>query len=282
MRLTKFTKLAIGLSACLSVSSVMAADPLLADIQQRAIESKHIPLEGDMNPEDIKQALEAFSELNWVRRLPVRDLIMFENKDGSRMLMDSSARIAIRGPIEVFDMWRKRPIKTEADVQRSWLAKLDLFNINRDDLASFRYGVKKKKPDVTVFVDPKGIYNKNVFDAMKTLGEEYSFQVVLTPQLGDDSVYEAINLWCALDRDESLVSLMDGKPSSGTIVETCKKDPIIGSLALASILHIQSLPHLIREDGLQAFGAPKDLKEFLTRDESYLGEVKIDEDKPAK
>lgn len=266
---------AMFLTGVLSTVPVLA-DPLLAEAKRLAeAKTAHgASLSLGMSDEAIKSALVNFNKLKWTHILPVTDLIMIENENGEHLLMDSNARIAIRGKVEVFDMWNKRPIKTKADAQASWLVSLDRFNIQPEDLASYHYGLKKDKPDLTILVDPKGDHNKKLFDQLVLLGDKYSFEIVLTPLLGDASVMESLKFWCSTDVELSLKQLMAQEGSTGKILPTCDRDPIIKSLALAGILHINALPFLIRADGLHTKGVPDSILEFLKREITNLGEIK--------
>jgi hypothetical protein len=285
MRLQNLTKAVAGVGLTLMVANTYA-DPLLAEAERLAATGapakEHVSLTGDMSNEDIRKALANFNKLNWTQILPVNNLVMVENQDGEKILMDTTARIAIRGNVEVYDMWNKRPINTLADAQASWLVALDKFNINPGDLASYRYGLEKEKPDVTVMVDPRGDYNKKLFDQMREMAGDYSFEIVLLPLLGDESVMESLKLWCAKDQEKSLAELMDGKSSTGTIIPTCDKGPLIKGLGLGGLLHVKGLPHLIRADGLQNQGAPNSLTEFMGRASENLGKVTINETKQSQ
>ncbi|MDF4421735.1 hypothetical protein [Vibrio parahaemolyticus] len=285
MRLQNLVKAVAGVGLTLMMANAYA-DPLLAEAERLAATGapakEHVSLTGDMSNEDIRTALANFNKLNWTHILPVNNLVMVENQDGEKILMDTTARIAIRGNVEVYDMWNKRPINTLADAQASWLVTLDKFNINPGDLASYRYGLDKEKPDVTVMVDPRGDYNKKLFDQMREMAGDYSFEIVLLPLLGDESVMESLKLWCAKDQEKSLAELMDGKSSTGTIIPTCDKDPLIKGLGLGGLLHVKGLPHLIRADGLQNQGAPNSLTEFMGRASENLGKVTINETKQSQ
>lgn len=285
MRLQNLAKAVAGVGLTLMMANAYA-DPLLAEAERLAATGapakEHVSLTGDMSNEDIRTALANFNKLNWTHILPVNNLVMVENQDGEKILMDTTARIAIRGNVEVYDMWNKRPINTLADAQASWLVTLDKFNINPGDLASYRYGLDKEEPDVTVMVDPRGDYNKKLFDQMREMAGDYSFEIVLLPLLGDESVMESLKLWCAKDQEKSLAELMDGKSSTGTIIPTCDKDPLIKGLGLGGLLHVKGLPHLIRADGLQNQGAPNSLTEFMGRASENLGKVTINETKQSQ
>lgn len=282
MKRRALSKILVGILFASFVGSVFAGDPLLEQSNQLTKQQKAAPkkpyqeLTAAMEDMDIRGALERFNKLHWVQKLPVTDLIMFENQDGDQMLLDTKARIAIRGKVEVFDMWNRRPIKTKKDAQMSWLVTLDTFNINPGDLASFRYGVKKDKPDVTILVDPNGKYNKSLFDQMKKLGDKYSFEILLTPMISKDSADEAMKLWCAKDREKSLKELMSQQRASGKVIPTCDRKPIIADIGLAGILRVEALPYLVRKDGVLKAAVPSNLSDWMEWDVNKLGEVKVE------
>lgn len=275
-------KAIIGASLSLMALGV-TADPLLE--QAKKLEArgqgltKSVGLTKPVGEGEIKKALANFNDLTWTHILPINNLVMIENKDGEKILMDTEARIAIRGNVEVYDLWNKRPINTLADAKASWLVSLDNFNIKTGDLASYKFGLDKKKPDITIFVDPLGDYNSSLFEQMRAMAGDYAFEIILTPLLGDASQVEALKLWCSRDQEKSLESLMNSKPSQEKIFPTCDKNPIIKGLGLAGILHFKGLPHLIRSDGLQNQGTPNNLKEFMTRSTDNLGKVDVKEAK---
>lgn len=274
------TRTIVSVCVCLSLSTSNAfADPLLDQAEKLAKLDGHVSLEAGMEGPEIKKALSDFNALHWTQILPVNDLIMFESQDGELMMLDTTARIAIRGDFEVYDLWNKRPIKTEADARDSWLVKLSTFDIKDGDLPLFRYGLDKKEPDLSILIDPKGEFNKKLFDQMRALADKYSFELILTPLMGEASVKESVKLWCAKDREESLDYLMKEKPANLALFSTCDKDPLMRSTALASLLHIKGLPHIVRKDGLQMAGIPDDITEFMKRTTSNLGKVNINESK---
>lgn len=281
MKRRALAKTLVGILFASFVGSAVAGDPLLEQSKTITKQQKSAPkkpyqeLTAAMENMDIRGALERYNKLHWVQRLPVTDLIMFENEDGDQMLLDSKARIAIRGKVEVFDMWNRRPIKSQKDAQMSWLVTLDTFNINPGDLASFRYGVMKDKPDVTVLVDPLGKYNKSLFDQMKKLGDKYSFEILLTPMISKESADESMKLWCAKDRELSLKELMSQQKSSGKVIPTCDRKPIVADIGLAGILRVEALPYLVRKDGVLRAGVPSKLSDWMEWDINNIGEVKV-------
>ncbi|MCA2420891.1 hypothetical protein P3602_21280 [Vibrio parahaemolyticus] len=287
MRLRGVSKALVGTLAALTFSNAMA-DPLLDQAerlaQQEAAKGKLSAkaLVGGMSDLDVKTALQNFNKLHWTQILPVNDLIMVENDKGEKLLMDSKARIAIRGNVEVYDMWNKRPINTQADAKAAWMVTLDRFGVHTGDLASFRYGLKKDKPDVTLLVDPSGDFNVKLFDQMKAMADKYSFEIVLAPLLGGESINESLKLWCAKDRQKSLDELMAQKSATGEIFPTCNKDPLIKALGVAGVLQIKGLPYLIRADGLQLQGTPDSLSEFMSRNVDNIGEVIVNDVKASK
>lgn len=280
MKRFKLSKSIISVCVTLLVCGSVAADPLLeqaeriAKTKNTAVDARQA-LTDSMSDQDIKNALNSFNKLNWTHILPVNNLVMMEGEDGHHILMDTDARIAIRGDVEVYDLWNKRPIKTLSDAKASWLVTLSRFGIKKGDLASYRFGANKKLPDVTILVDPLGDYNQKLFDQMRALADKYSFEIVLTPLLGDKSQIEATKLWCRKDQEQSLNDLINGKPSEGNLFATCDRSPIVKSLGVASLLHIKGLPHLIRGDGLQNAGTPNSLEEFMSRTTENLGTVNV-------
>ncbi|HHY0527838.1 TPA: hypothetical protein ACVU4L_004554 [Vibrio parahaemolyticus] len=287
MRLRGVSKALIGILAAMTLSNAVA-DPLLDQAErlakQEAAQEKLSAkaLIGGMSDLDVKTALQNFNKLHWTQILPVNDLIMVENDKGEKLLMDTKARIAIRGNMEVYDMWNKRPINTQADAKAAWMVTLDRFGVHTGDLASFRYGLEKDKPDVTLLVDPHGDFNVKLFDQMKAMADKYSFEIVLAPLLGGDSINESLKLWCAKDRQKSLDELMAQKSASGEIFPTCNKDPLIKALGVAGVLQIKGLPFLIRADGLQLQGTPDSLSEFMSRNVDNIGEVIVNDVKASK
>lgn len=213
---------------------------------------------------EMKKAFERLNSLEWVQALPIENLIMMVSPDDEVVLMDAKARIAIRGDIQVYDLWNQTPIDSLITAKRAWLSTLDRFRIQAGDLATYRYGLNKPAADVHLFVDPASTFNHDLFKKMKKLQDKYSFDITLTPTLSSDSKQKAIAIWCNKDQEKSLMSLVNGKSFKSKIFATCDTKPIFNSLSILQFMHVKKLPYLVQKDGRTANGVPADLEAFLS------------------
>lgn len=260
------------------VSTSSIADPLVKSANINALST--VPLsqvvavadtslvdeESEQFKATIKEALKKFQELKWVQVLPVENLVMMQSPSGDYVLIDTKSRIAIRGELEVYDLWNQTKIKTLHDAKSSWLIDLDRFAIKEGDLAKYRFGLKKDKPDMRVFVDPTSEYNLVIFNQMKALADKYAFEIILAPILTADSITPTISIWCNRDQEQSLKHLMSGESFQSQMLATCDKKPILNSLGVLQLLNVTKVPFVLRADGIHSMGAPNDLSNFMTRE----------------
>lgn len=264
-----------------SSSAMSSSDPLIKMAAQKEKQLSNLinsnPVVDVTNESELKQALSMYDKLHWGVRLPIKDLSIVENQDGERLLIDSTARLIIRGNFQLFDAWNKRVVKDKDTVKKMWLTPLSIFNINPGDLAVYKYGLKKEKADLTVLVDPNGKFNSKLFTDMELLADKYAFDILMVPLTGDTSIMDSISLWCHKDQESSLEHLMQGasiKPNMN-LIATCDKKPLMMNIALAGLLHVDALPHLVRSDGLNKSGTPENLQDFMHKDTSNIAEVAI-------
>lgn len=279
----KISLLTLLLSSVIFSSSAFSEgiDPLVKSASDKNSELHNsinkIPVTQVFDKNGFKDAMKMYKSLHWGVRLPITDLSIVENQDGERLLIDSNARMVIRGNFQIYDLWNKRVVIDKASVKKMWLTPLSIFSINKDDLAVYHYGIKKEKADLTVFIDPNGKYNAKLFSEMELLADKYAFDVLLVPLTGENSIMDSISLWCNKDQSASLEYLMEGAKMKRnlTLIATCNKKPLMMNVALASLLHVKALPHLVRVDGLNHSGTPSNLKAFMHQDTSKIGEVVI-------
>ncbi|MCD9475896.1 hypothetical protein GLP21_12545 [Photobacterium carnosum] len=279
----KLSLLTIILSSVIFSSSAFSTgiDPLVKNASAKNSELHNsinkTPVEQVFDKNGFINAMKMYKSLHWGVRLPITDLSIIENQDGERLLIDSNARMVIRGNFQLYDLWNKRVVTDKASVQKMWLTPLSIFSVNDDDLAIYHYGKKKDKADLTVLIDPNGKFNAKLFSEMELLADKYAFDILLVPLTGKNSIMDSISLWCNKDQSTSLEYLMEGAKikSDLTLIPTCNKKPLMMNVALASLLHIKSLPHLVRVDGLNNSGTPSNLEAFMHQDISKIGEVII-------
>lgn len=205
-----------------------------------------------------------FKRLEGTRRLPVHGLVMAQVGD-RLVLMSETGRLAVVGKFRLLDVWNQKEIKSLADAET--LDRLDLkkIGLKDGDLAILKIG--RGQREVPVFVDPLCKYCHDLIGQMEVLGEDYTFKLIVTPVLGDESGKTARKLMCDPDRARALRALVKGEFAAlPEAPKDCDTGPLVRTLATAQILGIDGVPYLILPSTKVHKGLTTNLKELLEND----------------
>lgn len=206
---------------------------------------------------DTESIRESLGQIDSMQRLPVRGLNMIQAGDKT-FLVSENGRIVILGG-KVIDMWSNTEIKSTADVanlNRINLSKMKTLNL--DELATFKVG--KGSKEVAIFVDPECPYCIKLMQQMPALYDKYTFRLVVTPLLGNESGASARKIWCA-DRKAGLEALMT-KTAAKLENKDCDMKPLQKSLITSQMFGIEAVPYVIAPNGVTGKGMV-DLSKFL-------------------
>lgn len=204
------------------------------------------------------------SAIEQMATIPSGDLKVIESK-GELLFMGSNGRFIIKGGV-LYDAWNRKALRTVADVNHS-ANRIDLgaMKINIADFRPLSFGTGAKH--VTVFVDPRCPWCAKLMDLIRDtprLQDEYTFDLLPIPVLGDESQALVRQLGCAKDRSAARDALMQETYRTPLVqIEPCDLAPLQKTLVFAQFLGVNGVPYLIAPDGRIQRGMPSDLAAWL-------------------
>ncbi|WP_411961112.1 DsbC family protein (plasmid) [Pseudomonas mandelii] len=194
--------------------------------------------------------------------LPVSGLAVAE-KNGKLRYVSDNGRFLLEG--RMYDTWNKEYIDSlEMADRASKYIDFQKMKFNVGDLDPLVLGTGKKQ--VTIFVDPYCGFCHKMFMQMQELKNEYTFNIVQLPILGESSVSRVRDVLCAEDKVEALNSVLAGdNKTSLKQTATCDQLPVNKRLVTAQFFAIKGVPHSIRQDGFITKGFIPDLKSWLAQ-----------------
>ena len=142
--------------------------------------------------------------------LPVSGLAVAE-KNGKLRFVSDNGRFLIEG--RMYDTWNKEYIDSlEMADRASKYIDFEKMKFNVQDLDPLVFGTGKKQ--VTVFVDPYCGFCHKMFGQMQDLQNDYTFNIVQLPILGESSVGRVRDVLCAADKAEALKTVLSGDNNS--------------------------------------------------------------------
>lgn len=194
--------------------------------------------------------------------LPVSGLAVAE-KNGKLRYVSDNGRFLIEG--RMYDTWNKEYIDSlEMADRASNYIDFQKMKFNVQDLDPLVLGTGKKQ--VTVFVDPYCGFCHKMFGQMRALQDDYTFNIVQLPILGETSVARVRDVLCAADKDKARETVLAG--DNLTVLQqapSCDQLPVNKRLVTAQFFAIKGVPHAIRQDGFITKGFIPDLKGWLAQ-----------------
>ncbi len=204
------------------------------------------------------------SAIEQMATIPSGDLKVIESK-GELLFMGGNGRFIIKGGV-LYDAWNRKALRSVSDVNYS-ANRVDLGTM-KIDIADFRplsFGTGEKH--VTVFVDPRCPWCAKLMGIIRDiprLRDEYTFDLLAIPVLGEDSQALVRQLGCAKDRSAARDALMqEAYKAPLTQVEPCDLAPLQKTLVFAQLLGVNGVPYVIAHDGRIQRGMPADLVAWL-------------------
>lgn len=212
-----------------------------------------------------------FSQLDGTHRLPITGLTLAQSGD-KLLLISDNGRFAVVGNFRLLDVWNAQEIKSLQDADR--LDRLDLkkIGIKDGDLARLKLGTGAET--VTVFVDPLCPHCHHLIQQMDALKKDYTFDLVISPVLGEKSADISRKLWCQPDRGKALNALLkqeyDTLPAVPRDTKSCDLAPLQKSIVTTRLLGIDGVPYMILPSKSVRKGGVDDLKTLLEKDREKL------------
>lgn len=195
-------------------------------------------------------------------KLPVNGLSMVRSGD-TTMLISDNGRYVMKA--EIYDMWNGGQRITTIDQMRKVGSRIQINSIDRfsiDDLFNLRYG--NGNEEVVIFYDPQCGVCHQAFDQLHELTDDYTFQLVAVPMLGERSQLASVSLACA-QQDEAVNALLSNTVGSlpPPRDHECGRESVMRNMITARQFGITGVPFIIADDGRTMQGLRRPIAEFL-------------------
>jgi thiol:disulfide interchange protein DsbC len=209
-------------------------------------------------------------QIDAVKRLPVSGVVAIDSQ-GRTVFMSDNGRFVFMGA-KLYDTWNRQYLDTMAEIN-DWADKIDLdrLGLPLDELAALPYGKGKKR--VVIYIDPYCPYCEKLLAQLPELVDEYTFQLLVVPFLGERSGKLVRRMSCGLQQGISrteMASIMVEKryndlPDDDT---SCNVDHVEKLLLTAKLTGVQGVPFTIAPNGSYQPGYVEDLSKWLADVES--------------
>ena len=212
--------------------------------------------------EDIKGNLGAKGVVKGIQELPIAKLFFVEAEQGT-YIISSDGRFVFEGVLK--DVWHRKTIHDLVDaksVERTPVSNIGF--VPEEQLAHFVIGNQKLPRQGVAFVDPTSSHTSVFLKHLVAQEDKVNWTIVLLPLVGGNpAIDRSRRLWCASDLKQAKLDLINGTDKSfSKLKDGCTEEPILMAMMLTDIFRIQSLPHIIREDGLVSNGYPEKFDEW--------------------
>ncbi|RYY74439.1 MAG: DsbC family protein [Gammaproteobacteria bacterium] len=180
------------------------------------------------------------------------DLKAFDKPGGGIVFVTSDGRYAIKGT--VVDTWTKTPLNSLKEIAYSTShINLDAMGLDIKALNVITLGNGPRR--ITVFVDPLCALCKELVKQAQKKTNEFTFNLVVVPALGDKSQLHAKSLFCAEDKSDSLNAYLNQTLKDLKQKKTCDTKNYDLTLLSATLFNIKAVPWMIADDGRTKYGA---------------------------
>jgi thiol:disulfide interchange protein DsbC len=185
--------------------------------------------------------------------LPINQMMLSE-KDGRVKILSANARFEVRG--ELVDRWNGVTIDSADKAYRAF-NYLDFGKIDFDLTELNPYYLGKGERTVMLFVDPLCEFCKATLAEIPADSTDYRFAVIPIGITSPQSMSLANHLACAKDQKTAFSQLMTGNYFELEQLVNCDTSYQLKRLLTAQIFGVQTVPYLVRHDGLIQRGQPK-------------------------
>jgi thiol:disulfide interchange protein DsbC len=204
-----------------------------------------------------------------VLKLPVNGLSMIRSGD-TTMLVSDNGRFVMRA--EIYDMWNGGRKLTTLDDIREYGSRIDLASMTRfsvDDLYHVSYGDGER--EVMMFIDPMCQVCHQAIGQIAELHEEYTFNLVVLPMLGERSQQVSLRLACKEDQLEAQEAVMQLQFAALEPArdDTCGREKLMRNMVTAKQFGVTGVPFVIADDGRTMRGLKVSVGEFLNSTRSF-------------
>jgi len=208
------------------------------------------------------------TKIDGMQDLPISGLKMIKTGD-QLVFISSNGRFALYGG-KMLDVWTQQEIKDIVDIDRI-ANRIDLkrMKLKIDDLGPISVGHGKES--VLVFIDPRCPYCAKLVKDLQALQDQYTFNLVMVPVLGQESQNIVVQLACQQASNDpklqdSVRQRVLKQDYAGLPTENpaqCNREPLQKAVVTAKLFGLQGVPFLIAPDGRTHSGAPEVLADWL-------------------
>ncbi|MGV7963682.1 protein-disulfide isomerase HtdT [Photorhabdus tasmaniensis] len=204
--------------------------------------------------------------------IPSGGLYLFQDERSQIMAVTTDGRYSITGG-SLVDVLKRKSVLTVDEVRKSYFISLDDAPFPIKSVSSIPLGNPKLKRQAAIFITLDCDGCKELIQKFYDEREKYRVDIILIPSPGEPK-QELRQLWCSKEKgkinDLDILRWILGNKSdvenrlmTKKEAESCPAEPLVGSLMLAGIYHLQGVPSVVRQDGLAGNGIPKDFDFWL-------------------
>jgi len=212
--------------------------------------------------EDVKKMMSELGDVENVRMLPIRNVMLIQLKGKPPIFVSSNGRFLIEGNIK--DLWSMTPVQTVEQAEDSWLLHLDTFanGTLMDQMAVIPFGNPSLKKQARVFVSPTAKQSQEFL--MNIDPSKVNLDLIIMPH-DKGSITPSMKAWCGYSTVDSLQVLMTGDADDIAQRECDETDlkKVMTPMLMATYLDISKIPYFVRIDGKRFAGLPDKPIEWL-------------------
>lgn len=199
------------------------------------------------------------TEIDDIVEIPIRNLKAVEN-EGQILYMSDNGRYVLVG--QIYDMWTRKTLDTMSQIQRS-VTHLSFADMNMpiEELNTATVGQGQSK--VVAFVDPQCESCHKLIKQAQKLSDDFTFQFVFVPALGEGSVNDVKHISCTNDKKGVVDAVLKDRVSRLSAPAECDLNVFNTTLIAADLMGVNGVPFIVAPDGEILRGLPNDLRTWL-------------------
>lgn len=209
--------------------------------------------------------------------LPIKSMKAIKTESGEIMFISENGRFAFVG--EIFDAWHGRYLEGFDQIKEAAKKTLDLEHLGLD---SDLVGIVRKgqgKEVVSIMVDPQCQFCHDLIKQADKLYDDYTFEFIITPVMGEKSVIESMAFLCSEDKDVAWEHFVDrtlgelGRPVSND--PDCNPRKLTQAVQAHQLMGLNGVPVVIAPNKHYKEGVIEDLEEWLEQNHADSSAVEV-------
>lgn len=199
------------------------------------------------------------AKIDSIVEMPISGMSAVES-DGQILYVSDNGRFVLTG--QMYDLWYKSPIDSMRQV-RDVATRIDMERMGFEPGALNTVTMGSGDKEVVMFTDPLCEHCHALAHEAKAFTDEYTFNFIVVPALGDESNHLAKRVACAADERQALDALLNGTLETLPTREDCDFETYDMTLLAAQVMEVDGVPFLISDDGRVSRGRPQDFADWL-------------------